>query len=360
MNTPNEFIPLREAFLKHRWDFIPSEELFKTLTVSNKGDMWIYNYRDKGLIPLNHPTLIRCRGLVVSSKGDILNYPFDRFFNHNQNEVALVDWSTAQVQEKLDGSLVSVFWNGSEWEITTRGMFYPNSNEEYVDFSELFLKHFDLCNHLPEGICYIFELITKENRIIKEYKDEGVFLIGGRYLSNLTELPQNSLDYLADRLDLHRPIIYDASNINECIKLFEDFQDDDEGLVVVDVFSNRVKIKQESYLELIKIKNLNDQALFDYIRGFSELNPTYIALLPDVNSKIQEIKSVWNPLMFSISNIFDSITDISRYRKEFALEATKYPFKGILFSMLDNRNISTQRIKWTDVLIWVSFLKEAQ
>ena len=143
------FDPLKKAFENNSWYWEESKELFANITVKNKGDMWLYNYNEDVLVPRNHPVLVRCRGIVVSTTGQVLNYPLDRFFNDYEKECADIDWDSALVQEKVDGSMVCVFWNGGGWEITTRGSFYPIPNAD-LDFADLFKKHFSSFDELWE------------------------------------------------------------------------------------------------------------------------------------------------------------------------------------------------------------------
>src|SRR6478609_5767270 len=67
------------------------------------------------------PLACQCRGLVLrEGSWEILARPFDRFFNHGQAEAASIDWATARFEEKLDGTLLIVYWDplagaGGRW-----------------------------------------------------------------------------------------------------------------------------------------------------------------------------------------------------------------------------------------------------
>ena len=82
------------------------------------------------------PIIVQCRGLVLNGDGMIISMPFQRFFNAHEAECDVIDWESAEILEKLDGSMISAWWTGSEWEITTRGSFYPN--EHAHNFKETF------------------------------------------------------------------------------------------------------------------------------------------------------------------------------------------------------------------------------
>jgi hypothetical protein len=213
------------------------------------------------------------------------------------------------------------------------------------DFSKLFKKHFKRFDLLDKNFSYIFEIVTKENRIVTYYDHEAVYLIGIRDLTTLKEVSQRVVDETAKILKVKRPKKYSAGNVEECKKLFENMKEDEEGLVIVDKDFNRVKIKQESYLKLARISMLNEQDIFEYVLGYSQIDIEFINRLPEVEAKIEGIRKKWNKIMETTKEVFETIKD-KPTRKEFAIEAVKYPFNSILFSMLDKREIAKERMRW--------------
>lgn len=345
-----EFKLLKEVFLKNNWEWEESERLFTCISVKVKDDMYLYNYNNNVLVDRNHPVLIRCRGLVINKKGKVLNYPFDRFFNEFEKECKPIDWETATIQNKEDGSLISVFWNDNDWEVTTRGSFYPIEGQ-HVDYAQLFYSLFKRFRMLHKDNCYMFELITKQNRIVKWYDEEIIYLLGVRNLNTFQEINQITLnDFAEDILEVKRPKMYNANNIKGCKKLFEKFKDDDEGLVIVDKNFNRMKIKQESYIKLSKIKMLKEQDIFDYVLGKTQIDNEYLEKLPDVMETVNIMKDYWIEIRKEILEVFEKIKD-KPTRKEFALECLKYPYKSVLFSLIDNKGIPTY-LKWDNVKTW--------
>ena len=344
------FTPLKLAFEKHQWDWEESENLFKCINVRNKNRMWLYDYNFNVLVPRNHKVLVKCRGIVVQDDGVILNYPFNRFFNEREKEHADINWRTAIAQEKIDGSLLNTFWNGNSWEASTRGSFYPNDFAD-IDFAQEFWRLFKRRDNLNKDFCYMFELVSELNRNITYYDSERVYLIGARNLNTLQEVSQEGLDIWAKSLDVWRPMRYNANDFIECKKLFEHFKDDDEGLVVVDDNFNRVKLKQESYLKLVKIKALSEQDIFDYVLGKVQVDIEYLQKLPEVTNMVKFIKLHWCVMLAEIMVVFEENKNKAT-RKEFALAVMKYPYKHVLFALLDNSNVSEMNLKWEDIKTW--------
>jgi len=178
-------------------DFNPLKKLLKTknlvlterhkdnLNVSEKNGFYIYNYNQNVLVPRGDPIIRMCRGIVLREDGTIVNYPFDRFFNFHEADCDEVDIENADILEKLDGSLISVWYTGTEWEVTTRGSFYPNDNAH--NFKETFCELFNEFDKLDKNYCYQFELCSSLNRIVTSYEKEFITLLGARDINTLEE-----------------------------------------------------------------------------------------------------------------------------------------------------------------------------
>ncbi len=350
----DEFKSLQIAFPKEYQEIIDNdlEEKFQAnIFVRRKDDMYLYNYNHNVLVERDNPLLIKCRGLVLREDGKILNYPFDRFFNEFESECATIDWKTVEIQEKIDGSLICVFWNDNDWEITTRGSFYPNELAD-VNFAEEFKRVYSKPFRLNNENSYTFELVTKKNRIVTWYDEEFITLLGGRNLNTLKEIYVGEAERIF--LKTKNIKIYKASNVAECKSLFSKLRDDEEGLVIVDANFNRMKLKQESYIKLSKIKQLKEQDIFDYILGKSEIDQEYLEKCDDVKSKIIEMKEIWDNVHNKIKNMFFELRDDyikDGDRKAFAMRAIQYSYKSILFLMLDGKDI-TQNLKWDKIKEW--------
>ncbi len=356
----NNYEPLKKFFKNNNWNYEESEELHKCITIKNKDDMWLYNYNDNILVHRNHPVIIKCRGLVLDEEGEVMCYPFDRFFNSFENECSPIDWDSSVILNKIDGSLILVFYNKykTKWEIITRGAFYPmdNSNENSLNYEELFRAQFNNTEELLKGFTYMFELVTKKNRIVTHYEHEGVYLIGMRNNTTLEEVGQHSLDREAQRIKTLRPETYYARNEDECVALFKTFNDDDEGLVIVDKDFHRMKIKQESYIKLSRIKQLKEQDLFEQVLGISNIDNEYLKKLPEVMTELDNISKKWldikSEILFQFHEINNNMSETFD-RKEFAKKATKYSFKSVLFNLLDNKDLEYRLPKWEVIKKWV-------
>lgn len=198
---------------------------------------------------------------------------------------------------------------------------------------------------LKKDHCYIFELVSRENRIVTWYDDDFVALIGVRNLNTFTEIHPYIIKKTAEILGVKSPKFYDAKNIEGCKKLFNTIPDDQEGFVVVDNKFNRIKIKQQTYLKMANIKMLKKDDMLDYVRGLTELDGELLQKDKKIMEEIELMRQEWEELEYHIIQTFKELKNNSATRKEFALQAVKFPFKGFLFALYDNKNIRDISLK---------------
>ena len=117
-----------------------------------------------------HPIVRECRSLVISKDFEVISRSFCRFFNLGEGENE-VDFSNAVAYEKLDGSLISLYWNPLKnwWCFRSRSLaFAEGENDKGICFADLIdnatgFPHSmlnDELSHLSKDKTYIFELVS--------------------------------------------------------------------------------------------------------------------------------------------------------------------------------------------------------
>lgn len=100
-----------------------------------------YNQIDS---PMADPIVQECRGVILDESDDwrVVSRSFSKFFNAEEVHAAPIDWSTAVVQEKLDGSLCVLYFHAGKWRVQTSG--HPDAagqvGGEPFTFADLFWK----------------------------------------------------------------------------------------------------------------------------------------------------------------------------------------------------------------------------
>lgn len=220
--------------------------------------------------PMAEPIVQECRGMVVdTAQRTILAHPYNKFWNLGDAGASPIDWATARVQEKLDGSLMILFWDPAteDWRVASSG--HPTAGGSFGDsttetFQEAFWRVFgELGMRLPsdvcKSVCFMFEFCAAENRIVVRHDKPRIVAHGARVVPSILapsrEVDRLTLEQLARE---HRWEIvqeYPITSIAECLTAVEALDPiQTEGFVVVDGAFNRVKIKSPRYVILHHMK----------------------------------------------------------------------------------------------------------
>jgi hypothetical protein len=251
---------------------------------------------------------------------------------------ANIDWSTASVQEKLDGSLCQLFHYKDEWLVATSGT--PDAETPIGDYATTFKDMFWRLFRFPipglsldERYCYSFELCTPENRVVVQHKKPRLVLHGIRDLFDLKEMDP----LLTEWGSLYEtPKTFPITSIDECLEAAKHLDPlSQEGYVVCDANFNRVKVKSPAYLALHHAKDglLSQKRMALIIRSgeSSEFERALVAF-PELRGHFDRLVTRYNEIVFLANAAYNEIKDISE-QKEFALKAkTKY-YSSVLFGM---------------------------
>jgi RNA ligase len=297
----------------------------------------IWNYTDKVQYEgLWDEVTLSCRGLVTDDIGIVVASPFKKFFNIEEGKHTPT--SEFDVYEKMDGSLIIVFWYDGGWLVASRGSF---TSEQAVAASKIF---FDKLEHnFSIGITYLFEFTANWNRIVVDYGDEdNLTLLGAIRTNDEIEATYEQLEMIAKGANCDVVKKYDG--IQDYTTLKGIIKDDQEGFVVRFSNGNRIKIKGEEYLRLHKVMtNLSTTAVWEALSIGGNMDDLLKDVPDEFYGKVKEYeKSLivqFNRLEEEYQNHFDSIKGLGT-RKFFAQTALKFQHPSILFGMLDGKDTS--------------------
>ncbi len=62
-----------------------------------------------------------CRGLLVDEENNyrVISFPYTKFFNYNETCAVKIDWKSAKVYDKLDGSLAIMYHYKGKWYVAS-------------------------------------------------------------------------------------------------------------------------------------------------------------------------------------------------------------------------------------------------
>ena len=289
-----------------------------------------------------------CRGIIIDE--DTLEpvvIPFFKFGNYGESYCPDIDWKSAVISEKRDGSLMKVVKLGDNYLISSNGCIDAFKAElqggllcPYKSFGELFMEAMgDRLSLLKEGKTYMFELTSPYNRIVVPYDDVNIALIGIRDNKTLKE----ELIFNSELKDhFLTPKVYGFKTLDECIAAAKELPYSEEGYVVVDKFFNRVKVKSLAY---VNIHHLRGEGVMTVKRVLSLIReneveevltyfPEYKDLFDEYERKIDDLYKAYDFMWLSFSQLeFNSRKEIALF-----LQGAKDVYDmGFIFKMLDGK-----------------------
>lgn len=321
-------------FIKSNKDWV--EKLSKApycIEIKADNDYILLKYRLTDNPDFSLRIVQECRGLILR-KVDFkpVCIPFFKFGNYGESYVPKIDWESAVIQEKIDGSLIKLWYDNNDWHISTNGTINAYEAEigtgiEYSNFGDLFMAAFvktnvEFCN-LNKDCTYMFELVSPFNMQVVNYENIDIYHIGTR--NNLT-LEENN-----DYIGIQKPTVYEiGKTLQEVIEQANKFGIEKEGFVVVDKFWNRIKIKSEDYVKahyLNNGNNISDKKILEVILSGEEQE--FLNYVPKYEERLNEIKAKLDMLISSMDAEFKEL------KKNIAMIINgdrKYLHKAYLFS----------------------------
>lgn len=286
------------------------------------------------------PIVRECRGIVLDEADGwrVVCRSFDKFFNHGEGHAAEIDWGTARVQEKLDGSLCNLYHYAGEWHVATSGT--PDASgqvhgSEGLTFAEYFWATFRAQGgKLPRTgyhreLVFSFELMGPANRIVVEHATPWLRLLGIR--DRVTH-EQYDVERHADLVNIEPVRSFPLTSFAEMEATFLTMSPlSQEGYVVVDANWNRVKVKSPAYVALHHAKDgMTDRAFVEIARSgeTSEVD----AAFPEIAVRLNEVRAGLDTVRSKVAADFDEFRG-EPDQKSFALRAVHRPWSGLLFAM---------------------------
>ena len=364
-------IELRDFILSHdNWEELLTADPYY-LKISRDEGYILFKY-NQVLSDFNIPLVREARGIIFrESDWECVCHPFNKFGNYGESYCPEINWKTASVQEKIDGSLIK-FWYDNVWHISTNGTidaFKANLNDvKYQNFGQLvidaihnvFTNEQDFFNMLDSECTYMFELVSPYNRVVIPYDKTKLYFLGMRERDTGDEWNPEELD---ESLYFQIPKRYSLSSLEDVQKAANALSWDEEGYVVCDENFNRVKIKSPSYVMAHYVRNNNTistERLVQIVldgeqKEFLIYASDYANELHDVENTMRAIA---NKSVESMKILFGASYEFAN-RGEYAREVMKYPayMKDFLFRCFDNRIFWDYAKSWS-VDRWVKAIND--
>lgn len=340
----------------------------KAIKVREYDDRIVLNYNQIDSPKFDKITQ-ECRGLILSWPNlDILSRSFDRFFNYGEGSTPkkIKDWSGYIGYEKLDGSLINVYWDfiNNEWIAATRGMAFAEGNTTYGDgklFQDIIHKSVndgtdyesleELCeDSFDKDYTYIFEVVSPETRVVKPYNEYRLILLAVRNKITGDYVSDKDLEVVSQTTGIRLPIFYEFDTIEDCVKSSTEMDSPfDEGYVLWNPNTNhRIKVKNPAYVAIAHMRQdgvLSEKRIVLLI--FKNDQAEYLNLFPEDQKFFDPYIEAYGKLKIEVNKTWEANRYIADQR-EFAMQVKDTKVKTFMFNMRKGVSIGATIERMTD------------
>ena len=320
----------------------------RQIQVRESGPYAILNYMQEA--DFSDPLVQEARGIIIDTERmEVVCWPFRKFGNHLESYADPIDWSTARVQEKIDGSLVKLWYNERQgaWQWSSNGMIRAeeagllDGSGSFMDlirraegFGDIHLES------LRHDRTYMFELVAPEQRIVVRYLYPKLFHIGTR--SNLTG------EEFREDIGIPRPKEFPLHSLEECIEAAKALNREgeevrQEGYVVVDGDFHRVKVKSPEYVfahHVATLRVYTKKRLMPIVMGGSAQVEEFLRQAPDAEMYVRYYQWQWAVLLrdakVAVAKARAMCEELGRDRRAVARALQGEPLKALCFLALED------------------------
>lgn len=313
--------------------------------------------------PMGNELVQNCRGVILDENDNwrCVARPFKKFFNEGEGHAATLDWKTARVQEKVDGSLIILYWYDGKWNVATSGT--PDAGGEVngygFPFSKLFWdtvksqkstkmseggffggglcivepltvwEAFERLNPEARKYTWCWELTSQYNRVVVQHSEPKVTLLGIIHTESGLELPVRSAKDDGLPLVQEYPLLGDLEAIRATFPAMEPTTQ--EGYVVVDQFFNRIKVKNPSYVALHHARDgFGPRRMLEIARTGE--GSEWLVHFPEFKADFEAVKGKLDALVTKLEAVYEEHKGKVEQR-DFALAVKDLPCSGALFAV---------------------------
>lgn len=320
MNKLQEFI-----LNNHNWKELLSNPPYN-LKIQQEDNLALFMYRTTQS-DFNEEIVRLSRGCIIDiPTGKYICRPYDKFFNIGEGFADKIDFNTAVYEEKLDGSIIKLYFNPYEdkWAFATNGVINAENSQfsdssNFMDIIKLTKEYQNIkVDNIPKSVTLIFELCSRYNRVVIDYDTPMLVLTGVR------------INKTGKFVDIHndkiKNIINSMWNIQNIVKQYEinsieEIPQDIEGCVIKDKNFHMVKVKNKWYVEMhhrINNHNLSFKELYlsgeadEIISYFKEYEDEYRQYEKECDKIFKEFNEAMNDVRLFIGSKDISNRDVKK------------------------------------------------
>lgn len=299
-----------------------------------------------------------CRGLVLDANTfEVIACGLGKFFNDAEHYAAPIDWDSAKVFEKIDGTMVNRWWSPhtNRFEYSTRfqlpdGLKTNLVNSGVICWQDMIDRCMTNVGSRDDGLSpldlqpmwetWTFEVCSMHNMVVVRHADYHAKLLAIRNNISLQEESVESRGHGAST-----PRSYCFINAAEVAEFANQHAATElEGFVVVDGAFNRVKIKSDQYVALHRakdgLKGINNLILLAKSNDYEEV----VVHFPEYKYDLDVAAAAIERVVSAHELIYEECRGIEN-QKEFAIAimscGLEYP--AALFTTRAGKSVSVRQ-----------------
>lgn len=251
------------------------------------------------------------RGCIIDEDGNYICRPYDKFFNSHELMADDIDYSSAIKEEKLDGSIIKLYYHEGEWRFATNGMILAeeasiNDTMTFMDLIKMTREYDTIISYTKHALnmcknkTFIFELTSPYNKVVVPYDSHKLTILDIR--DNITG------DILNKRLlKANEPLSLFLINMPYPKQYaFSDTDTKIEGFVIKDANGNMIKIKNPWYVSAHHMKGENkNKSILDI--WLSNEASEFLSYFPEMTEKYNLVKNFMIEKYTEIENVIQEI-----------------------------------------------------
>ena len=354
VSMPHEELAIVTLLKSHGLDYVVAEYDIIVKRSKTHPSLLLFKYSRSPRTEADYLINRECRGLILDSSQNwkVVAYPYTRFFSMNEKYAAKIDWTTAKVSEKVDGSLMTMYYYNHEWRVASSGN--PDAAGTVANkqtLGELFwtifhAQHYKYPHDSQRHYCFMFELLSPLHPLFVHVTSDSLILHGVRNLTTLSEesplpfaqtygfeLAQNYVDF-----NTLEEVVEASRGLNPSLQ---------EGYIVCDAAYNRIKIKSPSFVALANLSskdmkwNTNRIATIFKVMQTDETSE-FLCYHPEWVAIFQSLSPIYQELVDRLQHLYDYKTlDISQHISSRSFQEVSEELKQLAQNMrLENANKS--------------------
>ena len=314
----------------------------KRASIYNDVTYDVIKYNKKLLTPETISTYGLCRSVILNKDQEMVSFappkslPLSLFLEKYPNKTPLII-----AEEFVEGTMINVFWDGSEWEIATRSAigaqnkFYLPPNPK--TFFDMFQEAADQCGlslkTLNPEFCYSFVLQHSENKIVVEFDTPGLYLIAV-YKIDKPSCTVKIMDLHSSIVDIGSikfPKTYEFDTIEDLKTRFETADINILGVVIKNLETGeRTKIRNTNYERVRRLRGNQPKLKYQYLLLRKDgTESEYLSYFSERTDQFKEFKKEIDSF---VVELYDTYVSCFISKKQLPRRCSYY-FKKTLFSL---------------------------